>query len=98
MKASQAQNKESNPSVRAQKKQQGEERWVKKERMITGGTGQKENNAERILPGALEREEYFVVSTRSRVQLQVFLSLGRLIGRPAVLIPSCPSKSSTVHL
>lgn len=28
--------------------------------MITGGTGQKENAARRILPRALEREEYFV--------------------------------------
>lgn len=28
--------------------------------MITGGTDQKENTAGRILPRALEREEYFV--------------------------------------
>lgn len=32
--------------------------------MITGGTGQKENTAGRILPRELEREEYFVALHR----------------------------------
>lgn len=50
---------------------------------------QTENNAGRILQRALKREEYFVVLRGVGSAVGSSLT-GRLIGRPAAVIPSCP--------